>query len=73
MSHSTQNLTPLRIVTFDGYVMEEQDSDGTHCNLPHESNLNFSTIPKALKAVRLHSDATRSTAIQPALIDREAA
>jgi hypothetical protein len=72
MSHSTKNLTPLQIVMFDGYVMEEQDS-GTHCNLPHESNLNFSAILKALKAVRLHGGATRSTAILPALIDREAA
>ena len=49
MYRSTQTLIPLQTVVIGGYVMDEQDSDGTHYNLPHESDLNFSAILKALR------------------------
>ena len=63
MSRNTQNLTPLRTVVIDGYVIEDRLGDGTHCNLPRESDLNFSATLKALRAMLyLHGGATRSTA-----------
>ena len=46
MYRSTQTLIPLQTAVIDGYVME--NSDGTHYNLPRESDLNFSAILKAL-------------------------
>ncbi|HSQ20323.1 MAG TPA: hypothetical protein VLR92_08110 [Blastocatellia bacterium] len=48
MYRSTQTLIPLQTTAIDGYVMDEQDNDGTHYNLPRESDLNFSAILKAL-------------------------
>ena len=51
MYRSTQTLIPLQTVVIGGYVMDEQDSDGTHYNLPRESDLNFSVVLKALRAI----------------------
>jgi hypothetical protein len=34
-----------------GYVMEERDRDGTHYNLGRETDLDFSAILKALRAM----------------------
>jgi hypothetical protein len=63
MSRSTQTLIPLQTVVIGGYVMDEQDSDGTHYNLPRESDLNFSAILKALRAMLcLHGSATHNAA-----------
>ena len=63
MSRSTQSLIPLQTAVIGGYVMDEQDSDGTHYNLPRESDLNFSAILKALRAIFcLHGSTTHSTA-----------
>jgi hypothetical protein len=49
MSRSAQPLIPLQTAVIGGYVMDEQDSDGTHYNLPRDSDLNFSAILKALR------------------------
>jgi hypothetical protein len=63
MSRSTQSLIPLQTAVIGGYVMDEQDSDGTHYNLPRESDLNFSAILKALRAILcLHGNTTHSRA-----------
>jgi hypothetical protein len=63
MYRSTQTLIPLQVVVIGGYVMDEQDSDGTHYNLPRESDLNFSVVLKALRTILcLHSSTTHSTA-----------
>ena len=63
MARSTQSLIPLQTAVIGGYIMDEQDSDGTHDDLPRESDLNFSAILKALRAIRcLHGSTTRSTA-----------
>jgi hypothetical protein len=63
MSRSTQSLIPSQTAVIGGYVMDEQDSDGTHYNLPRESDLNFSAILKALRAILcLHGSTTHSTA-----------
>ena len=51
MSRSTQTLVPLQTVVIDGYVMDQQDSDGTHYNLPRQSDLNFGVTLKALRAM----------------------
>jgi hypothetical protein len=64
MSRSSQNFSRLTVVV-GGYVVE-QCSDGTS-NLPYsegrESDLDFSAILKALRAVFcLHGGATRSAA-----------
>ena len=61
MYRSTQTLIPLQTVVIGGYVMDEQDSDGTHYNLPRESDLNFSVVLKALRAMLcLHGSTTHS-------------
>ena len=66
MYRSTQTLIPLQTVVIGGYVMDEQDSDGTHYNLPRESDLNFSVVLKALRAMLcLHGSTTHSTASSP--------
>ena len=66
MYRSTQTLIPLQTVVIGGYVMDEQDSDGTHYNLPRESDLNFSVVLKALRAILcLHGSTTHSTASSP--------
>jgi hypothetical protein len=63
MSRSTQTLIPLQTVVIGGYVMDDQESDGTRYNLPHESDLNFSVILKALRTMLcIHGSATDSTA-----------
>jgi hypothetical protein len=63
MSRSAQPLIPLQTAVIGGYVMDEQDSDGTHYNLPRDSDLNFSAILKALRAILcLHGSTTHSTA-----------
>ena len=63
MYRSTQTLIPLQTVVIGGYVMDEQDSDGTHYNLPRESDLNFSVVLKALRVMLcLHGSTTQSTA-----------
>ena len=51
MDRSTDNSTPLRTVLVGGYIMEEQDSEGTHYNLGRESDLDFSAILNALRAM----------------------
>ena len=51
MYRNTQTLIPLQTVVIGGYVMDEQDSDGTHYNLPRESDLNISVVLKALRAI----------------------
>ena len=62
MYRSTQTLIPLQTVVIGGYVMDEQDSDGTHYNLPREWDLNFSVVLKALRAMLcLQGITTRST------------
>ena len=43
MARSTQTLIPLQTVVVGGYVMDQQDSDVTHYNLPRESDLNFAS------------------------------
>ena len=48
---STQTLIPLQTAVIGGYVMDEQDSDGTHYNLPREFDLNFSVVLKSLRAM----------------------
>jgi hypothetical protein len=55
MSRSIQPLIPLQTAVIGGYVMDEQDSDGTHYNLPRDSDLNFSAILKALRGNTLPS------------------
>lgn len=63
MSRSTQTLIPLQTVVIGGYVMDDQESDGTRYNLPHESDLNFSAVLKALRAMLcIYGSATGSTA-----------
>ena len=61
MYRSTQTLIPLQTVVIGGYVMDEQDSDGTHYNLPRESDLNFSVVLKALRAINFSSLGQRTT------------
>ena len=51
MYRSSQIFTPLPTAVIGGYVMEERDSDGTHCNLGRETDLDFSAILKALRAM----------------------
>jgi hypothetical protein len=51
MYRSSQNFTPLPTAVIGGYVMEERDSDGTHYNLGRETDLDFSAILKALRAM----------------------
>jgi hypothetical protein len=66
MYRSTQTLIPLQTVVIGGYVMDEQDSDGTHYNLPRESDLNFSVVLKALRAMLcLNGSTPHSTASSP--------
>ena len=63
MSRSTQTLIPLQTAVIGGYVLDDQERDGTCYNLPHESDLNFSAILKALRAMLcLHGGATGGTA-----------
>ena len=63
MSRSTQTLIPLQTVVIGGYVMDQQDGDGTHYNLPREPDLNFGVILKALRAMLcLHGSAIGGTA-----------
>jgi hypothetical protein len=63
MYRNTQTLIPLQTVVIGGYVMDEQDSDGTHYNLPRESDLNISVVLKALRAILcLRGSTTHSTA-----------
>ena len=66
MYRSTQTLIPLQTAVIGGYVMDEQDSYGTHYNLPRESELNFSVILKTLRAILcLQGSTTHSTASSP--------
>ena len=59
MSRSAQTLIPFQTVVIGGYIMDQQDSDGTHYNLPRESDLNFGVILKALRAMLcLHGSVT---------------
>jgi hypothetical protein len=51
MSRSTQTLIPLQTVVIGGFVMDQQDRDGTRYNLPRVSDLNFGAILKALRAM----------------------
>jgi hypothetical protein len=51
MYRSSQDFTPLRTAMVSGYVMEERDSDGMHNNLGRETDLDFSAILKALRAM----------------------
>ena len=61
MYRSTQALIPLQTVVIGGYVTDEQDSGGTHYNLPRESDFNFSVVLKALRAMLcLHGSTTHS-------------
>ena len=63
MYRSSQTGIPLQTVVIGGYVMDRQDSDGTHYNLPRESDLNFGVILKALRAMLcLNGGATDRTA-----------
>jgi hypothetical protein len=60
---STQTIIPLQTVVIGGYIMDEQESDGTHYNLPRNSNFNFNGVLKALKAMLcVHGSTTHSTA-----------
>ena len=56
---STQTLIPLQTVVIGGYVMDEQDSDGTRYNLPRGSDLNFSVVLKALRPMLCLQGITR--------------
>ena len=41
MSRSTQALIPLQTAVIGGYVMDDQESDGTRYNLPHRVRFKF--------------------------------
>ena len=51
MYRSNQNFTPVQTVLLGGYVMEEQDSAGTHYNLGREADLDFRAIFEGLRTM----------------------